>query len=212
MSVQAKICGLSTPETIDAAIRGGASHVGFVFFPPSPRNIGFERARELAIRIPDHVRRVGIFVDPCNALIDQALEAGQLDVLQLHKTTPGRTAAIRQYARRETWGAIGIRTARDLALAASYRDAVDRLLYDAGQPEDAALPGGMGTRFDWSLITGFDHPLPWGLAGGLTAANVAEAVGITRAPLVDTSSGVESAPGIKDVDKIAAFLKAAASL
>ena len=212
MPVEAKICGLSTPETIDAAIRGGASHVGFVFFPPSPRNIGFERARELAALIPDHVRRVGVFVDPCNALIDQALEAGQLDILQLHKTTPGRTAAIRQYARRETWGAIGVCSAQDLAMAQSYRDAVDMLLYDAGQPEGAALPGGMGLRFDWGLLAGFAHPLRWGLAGGLTAANVAEAVGITGAALVDTSSGVESAPGIKDVDKIAAFLKATASL
>lgn len=212
MPLETKICGLSTPETIDAAIKGGASHIGFVFFPPSPRDIGFDRARELAVRIPDHVRRVGVFVDPCNALIDQALEAGQLDVLQLHKTTPGRTAAIRLHARRETWSAIGIRTARDLALAASYRDAVDLLLYDAGQPDDAALPGGMGIRFDWSLLAGFGHPLPWGLAGGLTAANVGEAVAATGARLVDTSSGVESAPGIKDVDKIAAFLKATASL
>jgi phosphoribosylanthranilate isomerase len=212
MPVQTKICGLTTPETIDAAIKGGASHIGFNFFPPSPRSIGFARARELAVRVPDHVRRVGVFVDPCNALIDQALEAGQLDVIQVHKTSPGRAAAIRLHARRETWSALGIRTAHDLKAAFSYQDAVDFLLYDAAQPDDAALPGGMGIRFDWSLLRGFDHPLPWGLAGGLTAANVGEAVGATGAPLVDTSSGVESAPGIKDVDKIAAFLKATASL
>ena len=212
MPVQTKICGLSTPDTIDAAIKGGASHIGFNFFPPSPRSISFERARELAVRVPDHVRRVGVFVDPCNALIDQALEAGQLDVIQLHKATPGRAAAIRQHARRETWCAIGIRTAHDLKAAAAYQDAVDLLLYDAAQPEDAALPGGMGTRFDWGLLVGFAHPLPWGLAGGLTSMNVADAVGSTGAPLVDTSSGVESAPGIKNVDKIAAFLKATASL
>ena len=212
MPVQAKICGLSTPETIDAAIKGGASHIGFNFFPPSPRSVGFERARELTARVPDHVRKVGIFVDPCNALLDQAIDAGQLDIIQLHKTTPGRTAAIKRHTERETWGAIGIRVALDMKGAAAYRDAADFLLYDAGQSEDAALPGGMGIRFDWTLLDGFAHPLPWGLAGGLTPENVTEAIRLTGAALVDTSSGVESAPGIKDVDKIAAFLKATSSL
>lgn len=212
MPVQTKICGLSTPETLDAAIKGGASHVGLNFFPPSPRNVSFDQARALAERIPGHVRRVGVFVDPCNALIDEAVEAGRLDIVQLHKTAPGRVAAIREHCGRETWSAIGVRTAVDLKAAARHIGAADFLLYDTLQPEDAALPGGMGVRFDWGLLAGFAHPLPWGLAGGLTAANVAEAVCITGARLVDTSSGVESAPGIKDVDKIAAFLKATASL
>ncbi len=212
MSVQAKICGLSTPETIDAAIKGGASHIGFNFFPPSPRSVSFERARELAARVPGHVCKVGIFVDPCNALLDQAIDAGQLNIVQLHKTTPGRTAAIRQHTKLETWGAIGVRVARDLKDAASLRDAADFLLYDAGLSEDAAHPGGMGIRFDWTLLDGFVHPLPWGLAGGLTPENVADAIRTTGAALVDTSSGVESAPGIKDVDKITAFLKATSSL
>lgn len=212
MPIQAKICGLSTPETVDASIKGGASHIGFNFFLPSPRSVSFERARELAARVPGHVRTVGIFVDPCNALLDQAIDAGQLDIIQLHKTTPGRTAAIKLYTGRETWGAIGIRTARDMEGAAGYREAADFLLYDAGQPDDSALPGGMGTRFDWTLLDGFTHPLPWGLAGGLTPDNVAEAIRMTGAALADTSSGVESAPGIKDVDKIAAFLKATSSL
>ena len=139
MPVQAKICGLSTPETINAALKGGASHIGFNFFPPSPRSVGFERARELAARVPGHVRKVGIFVDPCNALLDQAVDAGQLDVIQLHNTTPGRAAAIRNYTKRECWGAIGVRTTRDMESALTYRDAVEFLLYDAGQPEDAAL-------------------------------------------------------------------------
>jgi phosphoribosylanthranilate isomerase len=212
MPVQAKICGLSTPETVDAAISGGASHIGFNFFPPSPRHIGFERARELAARVPGHVRRVGVFVDPDLALLDQAIDAGRLDAVQLHKTTPGRTVAIRAHTQRETWAAIGIRAAHDLKIAESYCGAADFLLFDAAQPDDAALPGGMGTRFDWRLLSGFAHPLPWGLAGGLTSANIGEAVAATGARLVDTSSGVESAPGIKDVDKIAAFLKAAAKL
>ena len=212
MPVQAKICGLSTPETIDAAIKRGASHIGFNFFPPSPRSVSFERARELAARVPSHVRKVGIFVDPCNALLDQAIDAGQLDIVQLHKTTPGRTAAIKHYTKRETWAAIGVRVALDLKVAAGLRDAADFLLYDAGLSKDAALPGGMGVRFDWALLDGFVHPLPWGLAGGLTPENVTDAIRTTGAALVDTSSGVESAPGIKDVDKIAAFLKATSSL
>lgn len=212
MPVQAKICGLSTPETIDAAIKGGASHIGLNFFPPSPRHISFEQARALAARVPPHVRRVGVFVDPCNALLDQAIEAGALDIVQVHKTTAARTAAIRDHTGRETWAAIGIRTTEDLNGAEKAGSAADFILYDAAQPDDAPLPGGMGTRFDWSLLRNFRHPLPWGLAGGLTAGNLAEAVRATGARLVDTSSGVESAPGIKDVDKIAAFLKAAANL
>lgn len=212
MPVQAKICGLSTPETIDAAIKGGASHIGLNFFPPSPRHVSFELAHALAARIPPHVRRVGVFVDPCNALLDQAIEAGTLDIVQLHKTAAARTATIRDRTGRETWAAIGIRTAQDLNSAEKLGGAADFILYDAAQPDDAPLPGGMGTRFDWNLLQNFRHPLPWGLAGGVTVQNLAEAVRATGARLVDTSSGVESAPGIKDVDKIAAFLKAAASL
>lgn len=212
MPVQAKICGLSTPETIDAAIKGGASHIGLNFFPPSPRHVSFEQASALAARIPPHVRRVGVFVDPCNALLDQAIEAGTLDIVQLHKTTAARTAAIRGHTGRETWAAIGIRTAQDLNSAEKLGGAADFILYDAAQPDDAPLPGGMGTRFDWNLLQNFRHHLPWGLAGGLTVQNLAEAVRATGARLVDTSSGVESAPGIKDVDKIVAFLKATASL
>jgi len=212
MPVQAKICGLSTPETVDAAIRGGASHIGLNFFPPSPRHVSFEQARALAARIPPHVRRVGVFVDPCNALLDQAIDAGALDIVQVHKAAAGRVAAIRGHAGRETWAAIGVRTGQDLDNAEKLAGAADFILYDAAQPDDAPLPGGMGTRFDWGLLRNFRHPLPWGLAGGLTDQNLAEAVRMTGARLVDTSSGVESGPGIKDVDKIAAFLKAAANL
>lgn len=212
MPAQAKICGLKTPETIDAAVRGGASHIGLNFFPPSPRSVSFDQARALAPRVPGHVGKVGVFVDPCNALLEQAIEAAQLDVIQLHKTEAGRAAAIRQQFKRDVWSAVGIRTTEDLKAVARFAGTSDFLLYDALQPEGAALPGGMGTRFDWTLLTGFAHPLPWGLAGGLTADNVGEAIRITGATLVDTSSGVESSPGIKDVDKIAAFLKAAATL
>jgi phosphoribosylanthranilate isomerase len=212
MPVQVKICGLSTPETIDAAIAGGASHIGFVFFPPSPRSVSFDMARGLATRVPGHVRKVGVFVEPCNALLEQAIEAGQLDIIQVHKTPPNRVAAIAAHVSRPCWAAIPVKTSADLAAASAYRGAVERILYDAKLPDDADLPGGMGVRFDWTLLSGFLHPLPWGLAGGLSADNLTEAVRITGATLLDVSSGVESAPGIKDVDKIAAFLKAASIL
>lgn len=208
MPTPAKICGLSTAETLDAAINGGATHVGFMFFPPSPRFVTFDQAAGLAARTPAHVNNVGIFVDPDDALLDAAIAAGQLTAIQLHKTAPARAAAIRAHARTELWAAVAVKTRADLAAAAAYRGAADRILYDAKTPDDAALPGGMGVRFDWALLDGFDHPLPWALSGGLDPANVAEAIARTRAPLVDVSSGVESAPGVKDVDKIAAFLKA----
>lgn len=208
MPVTAKVCGLSTTATLDAAIAGGASHVGFVFFAPSPRNLTRERAAELAARVPPHVARVGVFVDPDDALIESALDAGQLDVLQLHKVTPARAAAIRAKTAREVWAAVAVRTRADLDAAASYTGAADRILYDAKTPPGAALPGGMGVRFDWTLLDGFHHPLPWALSGGLDAANVREAITRTGATLVDVSSGVESAPGVKDAAKIAAFLKA----
>lgn len=204
----AKICGLSTAATLDAAIAGGASHVGLVFFPPSPRNLTPEVAAGLATRMPDGVRRVGVFVDPDDGLLDAAIGAGRLDSIQLHRASPARSAAIRTRTRLDIWAAVPIRTRADLDGARRFVGAVDRLLYDAKTPDGAALPGGMGLRFDWGLLDGFAHPLPWGLSGGLDAANVGEAIRRTGAALVDVSSGVESAPGVKDVDKIAAFLQA----
>lgn len=210
MPVNAKICGLSTPETLDAALRNGAAQVGLVFFPPSPRNLDLDRAAALAGRVPERVQRVGVFVDPGDALLDAAIAAGQLDVVQLHKTAPDRVAAIRARVRREVWAAVAVKTRADLAEASRFAQAADRILYDAKTPDSAALPGGMGLRFDWTLLQGHVHPLPWALSGGLSADNVAEAVRVTRARMVDVSSGVESAPGVKDVAKIAAFLQAVA--
>jgi phosphoribosylanthranilate isomerase len=206
--VTAKICGLSTPETLDAAIAGGASHVGLMFFAPSPRNLSFDAAAKLAARVPDRVSRVGVFVDPDDALLEAAIAAGQLDAVQLHSTKPARAAAIRE--RIPVWVAIAVKTRADLDLVLNYREAADKILFDAKTPEGATRPGGMGIRFDWSLLDGFRHPLPWALSGGLTPDNVAEAAARTGATLVDASSGLESAPGVKDVDKIAAFLKAVA--
>ena len=208
MPATAKICGLSTPATLDAAIAGGASHVGFVFFPPSPRNLTFDRAAELASRVPGQLRIVGVFVDPDEELVGRAIAAGRLDAIQLHKTPPAKVARLRAASSRETWAAVPVKSRDDLHAAHGFAGAADRLVYDAKTPNDAALPGGMGLRFDWSLLDGFRHPLPWALSGGLDPANVGEAIRRTGATLVDVSSGVESAPGVKDVDKIAAFLKA----
>jgi phosphoribosylanthranilate isomerase len=211
MTIAAKICGLSTPEGLDAAVAGGASHVGFVFFPPSPRNLSIERAQALAVRAAGRVARVGIFVDPEDDLLDAAIGAGRLDAVQLHKVSPSRAREIRVRAGLPVWVAVPVRTRADLDASRQWRDLADRIIYDAKTPA-GALPGGMGMRFDWTLLQGWDHVTPWALSGGLNPDNVAEAVGVTGAILVDVSSGVESAPGAKDVDKIARFLQAVAAL
>ncbi|MES1985816.1 MAG: phosphoribosylanthranilate isomerase [Pseudomonadota bacterium] len=206
--IATKICGLSTPETLDAALKAGASHVGFVFFPKSPRHVDFDRAAGVTARVPPHVVSVGVMVDPDDDTITQAKQAG-VTAIQLHgHETPERTAAIRARFGIPVWKAISVKTRADLDQGRAYTGAADFLLYDAKTPDGASLPGGMGLRFDWTLLVGFNSPLPWGLSGGLDPDNVAEAVTVTRTPLVDVSSGVESAPGIKDVDKIAAFCKA----
>jgi phosphoribosylanthranilate isomerase len=208
MPVQAKICGLSTAESVDAAIAGGAAWLGFVFFPKSPRYVEPDKAASLIRRAPASVGKVGVFVDPDDALIAHAMATG-LTTLQLHgDENPERVAALRRHGL-EVWKAIPVRTRADLDQAARYRGAADRILYDAKTPP-GTLPGGMGVRFDWKLLEGFDHPLPWLLSAGLDAENVRDAIGVTSARAVDVSSGVESAPGVKDVDKIAAFLQATA--
>lgn len=208
MPATAKICGLSTPATLDAAVRGGASHVGLVFFPPSPRHLEFDQAAGLAGRVPGQVVRVGVFVDPDDALLDKAVAAARLGAVQLHSTAPERVAAIRTRIGLETWAALPVRTRSDLDAARGFAGAADRLLFDAKTPPGSTLPGGMGLRFDWTLLNGFRHTLPWVLSGGLDPANVGQAIRRTGATLVDVSSGVESAPGVKDAGKIAAFLAA----
>jgi len=210
MPVLTKICGLSNPATLDAAIKHGASHVGFVFFAKSPRNLSPDQAAALAARVPSHVKSVGLFVDPDADDLARILSQVHIDILQLHgHESPETVARLRKTHDREVWKAIPVRTAADRDAAARYRGAADLILYDAKPPEGADLPGGNGLRFDWTLLRGHRHPLPWALSGGLDPDNVAEAVRVTGAPLVDVSSGVETAPGVKDVDKIAAFLKAA---
>jgi phosphoribosylanthranilate isomerase len=213
MPVQVKICGLSTPETLDAALKGGASHVGFVFFAKSPRNVTPEWAAALAARVQGQAKIVGLFVDPSSDDIDRTRAQVGLDVIQLHgEEAPAAVSRVHMTSGLEVWKAIPVRTAADLKGAQAYRGAVSRLLYDAKPPAGSDLPGGNGLRFDWELLRSYNHPLPWALSGGLDAHNIAEAVRVTSAPLLDVSSGVESAPGVKDVDKIAAFLKAASKL
>lgn len=211
--VTAKICGLSTPETVDAAIGHGAAHLGFVFFPKSPRNLAFEQARALTAHAPAQVGKVGVFVDADDEVIDAAIRVGGIDTLQLHgKEPPERLVALRQrHPGIPLWKAIAVRTRADLDAARRYRPVADLILYDAKTPE-GTLPGGMGLRFDWTLLNGFVHPQRWALSGGIDAGNVERAAGLTGARLIDVSSGVESAPGIKSVDKIATFLQRIASL
>lgn len=210
-SVQIKICGLTTREALDAAIAARADYCGFVFYPPSPRTLTPVAARDLADRAGARIGKVGLFVDPDDALLAQGVEAGSLDAIQLHgRETPARAAEVRARFGLPVWKAIPVTAAADIERAAEYREAADLILFDARTPK-GALPGGMGLKFDWSLLAGYDSPIPWGLAGGLTPHNVCEAIRATRAPLVDTSSGVESAPGEKDVGKIAAFCAAVRS-
>lgn len=205
---EVKICGLSEPATLDAAVAAGADHVGFVFFAPSPRNVSFERAGGLSARVPDRVGRVGVFVDPDDALVESAVQSARLTALQFHGADPARLAALKARFGLAIWAAIPVATRRDVEGAAAYRGAADRLLFDAKAPKGASLPGGNALRFDWRLLDGVAMSMPWGLAGGLDAASVAEAIRVTAAPLVDVSSGVEDAPGVKSADRIRAFVKA----
>ena len=210
MKLQSKICGLSTADTVDAAVAGGAAWLGFVFFPKSPRDLAPEQAAALIARAPSAIGKAAVLVDPDDALLDRVIATG-VTALQLHGSeTPERLAILRRH-KLELWKAVPVRTRADLDAALCYRGVADRILYDAKTPK-GTLPGGMGLRFDWTLLDGFVHPLPWALSGGLDAKNVIEAASRTGALLVDVSSGVESAPGIKDVDKIATFLQAAARL
>lgn len=213
MTVAAKICGLSTSETVAAAIAGGARFVGFVFFPPSPRNITPAQAAPLVRGVPAGVTRVGVFVDPDDDLLKRVLAAAPLDLLQLHgEETPERVAQIKQRFGKKTMKAIKIAGDDDLAVAPHYYKVADWLMFDARPPKTATRPGGNALAFDWELLSARRWPPPWMLSGGLTPANVAEAVRIARATAVDVSSGVESAPGVKDVAKIRAFLGAVAVL
>lgn len=204
-----KICGLTDASALDATIRARADFAGFVFFPRSPRHLTLPQAAELSAHGAGRIALVGLFVDADDRTIGEAVTAAKLDVLQLHgRETPERAAQLKEQFGLPVWKALAVASRNDVDRASRYTGAADLILFDAKTPK-GALPGGMGLRFDWSLIAGRRGPLPWGLAGGLSPDNVAEAVRLTGAPLVDTSSGVESAPGVKDTGKIAAFCTAA---
>ncbi len=206
MTTEIKICGLSTPETFDAAIDAGASHVGLVHFAPSPRHVSLEDAAKLRRRAPDGVKVVLLLVNADPLLTGTALQQVRPDVVQFHGGETGAwVAAVRAKAQVRTWKAFGVYDRASMTNAYQYDMAVDRILFDAPAQK---LPGGNGTGFDWSIIKDHDHHVPWGLAGGLDPDMVSCALAQTGAPLVDVSSGVESAPGVKDVDLIRAFCEA----
>ncbi len=206
MTIETKICGLSTPETVDAAVAGGARWVGFATYPRSPRHVSTETLRALARRVPKGVGRVSFFVDADDALIDERLAAGLLDLLQLHGSeTPERVADIKRRTGKPVMKVIKVDAAGDVERGiAAYAGVADRLMFDAGQ---GILPGGNANAFDWTILSGRAVPVPWLLAGGLTPDNVAEAVRVTGAHAVDVSSGVEAARGVKSVDLIKLFLE-----
>jgi phosphoribosylanthranilate isomerase len=208
-SVEIKICGLSTPQTLEAAIASGADLAGFVFFPPSPRNIDFSRARELAALAASRIRKVALTVDADDALHASIIDALKPDLLQLHgKETPARVAHVRAHFGLPVMKAIGVSAAADLSAVAAYETVTDRILFDAKPPKGAVLPGGNGQAFDWTILRDAKVLKPWMLSGGLDASNVGEALRISGARAVDVSSGVESAPGVKDAGRIADFIAA----
>lgn len=210
MSLRVKICGITDPETLSIAVAAGARYVGFVFFAKSPRNLTIERARALAVEVPMGVAKVALTVNASDEEIAAILDQVPIDMLQLHgKETPARVREVRRRFGLPVMKAVGVAEAADLAAIDDYEDVADQILIDAKPPKGADLPGGNGIAFDWRLIAGRQWRRPWMLAGGLTPANVAEAARLTGAQQVDVSSGVESAPGIKDAGLIRAFLAAA---
>jgi phosphoribosylanthranilate isomerase len=210
MSVVIKICGLTTPEALDAALEAGADMVGFVFFAPSPRHVGLEAARALGGRVRGRAIKVALSVDAGDDELAASIEALAPDMLQLHgKETPDRVVAVRARFGLPVMKALPIAERADLAAVRRYDGVADRLIFDARAPRAATRPGGLGKRFDWRILERFGSGVPFMLSGGLDADNVAEALRITGAPGVDVSSGVERAPGEKDLAKIRAFIAAA---
>lgn len=211
--VRAKICGVREQAALAAAVEGGAAYVGFVFFPPSPRNIAPEAARDLALSVPEGVAKVGLFVNPDDGELGTVLDTVPLDMIQLHgKESPKRVAEVRAQTGLPVMKAVGIADADDLAALDVFARVADQILVDARPPRGAELPGGNGLAFDWRLIAGRRWACPWMLAGGLTPENVREAIRLTGARQVDVSSGVERAPGVKDPGRIRDFLSACREL
>ena len=210
MSLTVKICGLSTPETLDAALDAGADMVGFVFFPPSPRHLRFDPARVLGQRVRGRAQKVALTVDADEEYLQSVVEALRPDLLQLHGAeSAAQIAAIRRKFGLPVIKALPIAIRDDLGRISTYAGIADRLLFDARAPREATRPGGLGNTFDWRLLENVQASVPFMLSGGLDAENVGEALRITRASGIDVSSGVERSPGVKDIDKIIAFIRAA---
>lgn len=216
MTIQIKICGLKDPLSINTAIEAGATHIGLVHFEKSPRHVDIETAARLRTMVDGRVKTVLLLVNAQIEETGRAIDAIKPDIVQFHgRETPEWVDLVRQKGGVEVWKALGVRNADTLAKSARFEGKVDSLLFDAPAPRPSdgteALPGGNGVAFRWELLKEHDHKVPWGLAGGLTPENVAEAIKLTGTDLVDTSSGVETSPGVKDVDKIKAFCQAAKS-
>ena len=215
MSIEVKICGVNSPAALGAAVTGGADYVGFNFYPPSPRYVTPGAAREIAAAAPESLTKVGVVVDLDDAALAAILEGAPLDMLQLHgRESPERVAEIRARFALPVMKAVKIAGADDVAAARAYCAVAERLLFDAKPPKDmaGALPGGNALALDWQLLAGTAWPIPWMLSGGLDADNLAEAVRVSGARALDVSSGVEDRPGVKNPDKIRAFLSAAKAL
>jgi phosphoribosylanthranilate isomerase len=213
MSIEVKICGLTDAAAVKAAVEGGAAMCGFVFFPASPRNLTPKQAAELTKGMPEGVIRVGLTVDADDALLAEIALVAKVNMVQLHGAeTLARTNEVRERFGLPVIKVLAVHGPDDLAAAKAYQGVADRLMFDAKPPEDASRPGGNARAFDWRVLKNQTFALPWLLAGGLTAENLAEAVKTSGAVAVDVSSGVEDAPGVKNVDKIRAFLAAAAAL
>lgn len=213
--IKTKICGIKSVGAMRAAMQGPATFVGFVFFPPSPRYIAPIDAGVIAALAGDHIKKVGLFVDPSDDELQQAIQQAKIDIIQLHGSEPPeRVAEVKSLTGLPVIKAIGVATADDLKAVTAFEETADYILFDAkpAPKEGSALPGGNAKSFDWSILAGLSLKKPWFLAGGLTPENLAEAVQVTRAPMVDVSSGVERSRGIKDNDKITAFLDIAKSL
>jgi phosphoribosylanthranilate isomerase len=210
MALTVKICGLRTPQALDAALESGADLVGFVFFPPSPRHLGLEAARRLGEQAAGRAGQVALTVDATDEALLDIVNALKPDMLQLHgKETTERVVAVRTRFGLPVMKALPIAERADLSPVRIYEKVADRLIFDARPPKDATRPGGLGRPFDWTLLNDVRCAVPFMLSGGLDAGNVAEALRITRAPGVDVSSGVERAPGEKDPDKIREFVRVA---
>lgn len=213
MSLTVKICGLRTAEALDVALASGADLVGFVFFPPSPRNLGLEAARVLGEHVDGRAGKVALTVDASDEMLGDIVAALKPDMLQLHgKETTERVVQVRTRFGLPVMKALPIAERSDLSPIREYALVADRLLFDARAPKEATRPGGLGTPFDWTLLAGIDPGVPFLLSGGLDAGNVAEALAVTRASGVDVSSGVERAPGVKDPARIREFVHAARGL